>query len=88
MIIYFFGMLCGLQDLRLPNEEWNLDPLQRNCRVLTPGLPGNSLIFILKMGKIRPEERKWRLGAKLNLRPRCPDSQLRTLMPYHASAED
>ena len=39
---------------------------------------------ILKIGKIRPEERKWRLGAKLNLRPRCPDSQFRTLnaTPY------
>lgn len=36
-------------------------------------------IFILKMVKIRPKERKWKLGAKLDLRPRCPDSQLRPL---------
>ena len=40
------------------------------------------------MGKIWPEERKWKLGAKLNLRPMYPDSQLRPLMPHHTSAED
>ena len=84
--LYLFIFWPGYVACRIlaPQPGMEPGPLQWNCRVLTPGLPGNSLIFILKIGKIRPEERKWRLGAKLNLRPRCPDSQFRTLnaTPY------